>query len=70
MKRRIVVDHGEVNRIALLMHCTREMVSASLAYRKDSSLARSIRKMALMRGGEEVGNGQTNTTGYGRAESV
>ena len=30
MKKRIVVDHGEVKRIALLMNCTYEMVSHSL----------------------------------------
>lgn len=61
MKRRIVVEHGEVGRIALLMHCTRVMVSHSLTYRKDSKLARAIRKMALARGGEEVGSKPANT---------
>lgn len=55
MKRRIIVEHGEVKRIALLMNCTYEMVSHSLAYRKDTKLAKAIRKMALTRGGVEVG---------------
>lgn len=55
MRRRIIVEHGEVTRLASLLHCTREMVSHSLAYRKDTSLARSIRKLALARGGVEIG---------------
>lgn len=54
MKRKIVVEHGEVNKIAYLMNCTREMVSHSLCYRKDTQLAKSIRKMAIMRGGMGV----------------
>lgn len=55
MKKRIIVEYGEVRRIAHLMNCTPEMVSHSLAFRKDTRLARAIRKMALMRGGVEVG---------------
>lgn len=66
MKRRIVVEHGEVKRIALLMNCTYEMVSHSLAYRKDTKLARAIRKMALMRGGIEVGNEPENNVNHER----
>lgn len=58
MKKKIVVEHGEVNKIAYLMNCTREMVSHSLCYRKDTQLAKSIRKMAIMRGGMEVVFGQ------------
>lgn len=34
MKRRIVVEYGEVANIAKLMGCTYEMVSHSLAFRK------------------------------------
>lgn len=60
MKKRIVVDHGEVKRIALLMNCTYEMVSRSLTYKKDTKLAKAIRKMALMRGGVEVGDEPIN----------
>lgn len=55
MKRRIVVEYGEVANIAKLMGCTYEMVSHSLAFRKDTDLARRIRKMALARGGVEIG---------------
>ncbi|KAA4006768.1 ArsR family transcriptional regulator, partial [Bacteroides ovatus] len=33
----------------------REMVSHSLAFRKNSKLARSIRKLAIERGGTKVG---------------
>ena len=40
MKKRIIVEYGEVKRIALLMNCTYEMVSHSLAYRKDTKLAK------------------------------
>lgn len=64
MKKRIVVDHGEVKQIALLMNCTYEMVSHSLAYRKDTKLAKAIRKMALMRGGVEVGDEPINNRNH------
>ncbi len=60
MKKRIVVEHGEVKQIALLMNCTPEMVSYSLAYRKNTKLAQAIRKMALMRGGVKVGDEPIN----------
>ena len=55
MKRRIVVEYGEVNKIAELIGCTNVMVSHALAFRKNSRLARSIRKLALARGGTEIG---------------
>ena len=64
MKKRIIVEHGEVKRIALLMNCTYEMVSHSLAYRKDTKLAKAIRKMALTRGGVEVGDERVNDTSH------
>ena len=64
MKRRIVGEYGEVKRIALLMNCTWEMVSHSLAYRKNTRLAQAIRKMALMRGGVEVGDEPINDTNH------
>lgn len=60
MKKRIIVEYGEVKRIACLMNCTFEMVSHSLAYRKNTKLAQAIRKMALMRGGVEVGDESVN----------
>ncbi len=47
------------------MNCTYEMVSHSLAYRKDTKLAKAIRKMALMRGGVEVGDEPTNNRNHG-----
>ena len=53
-KKRIVLEYGEAKRIAYLMNCTREMVSHRLKYRKDTKLAKAIRKMAIMRGGVEV----------------
>ena len=70
MRRRIIVEHGEVTRLASLMHCTREMVSHSLAYRKDTRLARSIRKLALARGGVEVGDEPINEPDHGEEIAV
>ena len=35
MKRRIVVEYGEVNKIAELIGCTNVMVSHALAFRKN-----------------------------------
>ena len=54
MRKKVVVEHGEVNEISRLMGCTRQMVNNSLAFRKDTDLAKRIRKMAIMRGGQEV----------------
>lgn len=64
MKKRIIVEYGEVRKIAHLMNCTPEMVSYSLAYRKDTKLAKAIRKMALMRGGIEIGNEPVNDANH------
>ena len=61
MKERIVVEYGEVNKIAELMGCTNVMVSHALAFRKNSKLARSIRKLAIERGGSKVGGNPQNT---------
>ena len=49
MKRKIVVEYGEVRRIAHLMNCTPEFVSRSLSFAKDTRLAKSVRKMAILR---------------------
>ncbi len=46
------------------MNCTYEMVSHSLAYRKDTKLAKAIRKMALIRGGVEVGDEPINNRNH------
>ena len=54
MRKKVVVEHGEVGEISRLMGCTRQMVNSSLAYRKDTDLAKRIRKMAILRGGQEV----------------
>lgn len=64
MKRRVVVDYGEQREIARLMGCTSEMVSHSLAFRKNSKLARAIRKLAIERGGIEVGGNPQKADGY------
>ena len=55
MKRKIVVEYGEVRRIAHLMNCTPEFVSRSLSFTKDTRLAKAVRKMAILRGGVEIG---------------
>jgi hypothetical protein len=51
MKRKIMVDKGEVKQIARLIGCTGQMVYSSLSFKKNSLLARKIRKLALLRGG-------------------
>lgn len=64
MKARIVVEYGEVSKIAGLMGCSCEMVSHSLAFRKNSKLARSIRKIAIERGGSKVGDNPQKTDSH------
>lgn len=56
MKRKIVLDRGNVGKIAKMMNCTREMVSKSINFKKNSMLARKIRFVAIKHfGGVEVG---------------
>ena len=56
MNQRIVLEHGNVKKLAETMGCTREMVSKSLNYKKDTTLARKIRHVALESfGGCKVG---------------
>ncbi|MBT9921344.1 MULTISPECIES: ArsR family transcriptional regulator [Bacteroides] len=64
MKARIVVEYGEVSKIAGLLGCSPEMVTHSLAFRKNSKLARSIRKLALDRGGSKVGDNPQKTDSH------
>ncbi|WP_294549608.1 ArsR family transcriptional regulator [uncultured Bacteroides sp.] len=64
MKARIVVEYGEVSKIAGLLGCSPEMVTHSLAFRKNSKLARSIRKLALERGGSKVGDNPQKTDSH------
>lgn len=70
MKRRIVVVRGEVKEIARLMGCTPDMVGHALAFRKNTSLAQRIRRMALLRGGIEIGDEPVSVTEDGRAVGV
>ena len=57
MNRRIVMDRGSVVKIAQAMHCTREMVSKALNFKKNSMLARKIRYVAKEQyGGIEIGD--------------
>lgn len=56
MKKKIVLEHGNATKIAKLMNCTREMVSKSVNFKKNSMLARKIRFVAVKHfGGVEVG---------------
>ncbi len=56
MKKKIVLEHGDATKIAKLMNCTREMVSKSVNFKKNSMLARKIRFVAVKYfGGVEVG---------------
>ncbi len=49
MKKKIIVEHGEQVAIAKILGCTPEMVCHALAFRKESFLARKIRKVAMER---------------------
>jgi hypothetical protein len=51
MKRRIVVDRGEVLAIARLIGCTRQIVGYSLNFNKNTVLACKIGKIVIDRGG-------------------
>lgn len=56
MKKKIVLDRGNVAKIAKVMNCTPEMVSKSVNFKKNSLLARKIRFVAKEQfGGVEVG---------------
>ena len=46
MSKKIVLQHGDVSKVAASMNCTREMVSKALNYKKNSLLARKIRYVA------------------------
>lgn len=56
MKKKIVLDRGNIAKIAKVMNCTPEMVSKSVNFKKNSLLARKIRYVAKEQfGGIEVG---------------
>jgi hypothetical protein len=55
MKRKILVPYGEGLQIAKIAGCTKEMVYHSLSFKKNSFLARKIRKIAVERGGIDTG---------------
>lgn len=57
MMRKIVVEYGNVGKIAKVLKCTPEMVSKALNFKKDSFLARKIRYVAKEQfGGVEIGD--------------
>ena len=56
MRKRIVVDRGEIKKISKDFKVTSKAVWEALVYRSNSSKARRIRKVALERGGVEIGD--------------
>ena len=56
MRKRIVVDRGEIKKISKDFKVTSKAVWEALVYRSNSSKARLIRKVALERGGVEIGD--------------
>ena len=56
MRRKIVLEYGNVAKIAKVMSCTPRMVSMAVNFKKNSQLARKIRHVAKEQfGGIEVG---------------
>lgn len=47
MSKKIVLDYGKSKEIASVMKCTKEMVSKSINFKKNSALARKIRHVAI-----------------------
>ena len=57
MGKKIVLHHGDGQKVAASLNCTREMVSKALNFKKNSMLARKIRYVAKEQyGGIEIGN--------------
>jgi hypothetical protein len=49
------MDYGNVNKLMSVFGCSRQMVSMSLNFKKNSALARKIRSVAKSQyGGKEV----------------
>ena len=59
-KKRIVVEYGKISQISKDFRVTRQAVYKALNYLSNSSKAILIRKVALERGGIEIG-GQKET---------
>ncbi len=50
-----MMDYGSVNKLMSVFGCSRQMVSMSLNFKKNSALARKIRSVAKSQyGGKEV----------------
>lgn len=56
MRKRIVVDRGEIKKISKDFKVTSKAVWEALVYRSNSSKANLICKVAIERGGVEVSN--------------
>ena len=55
MRKKIMMDYGGVNKLMAVFGCSRQMVSMSLNFKKNSALARKIRSVAKSQyGGREV----------------
>ena len=54
MRKKIMMDYGSVNKLMSVFGCSRQMVSMSLNFKKNSALARKIRSVAKSQyGGKE-----------------
>lgn len=56
MKKRIVVEYGKISQISKDFKVTRQAVYKALNYLSNSSKATLIRKVAIERGGVEIGD--------------
>ena len=56
MKKRIVVEYGKISQISKDFKVTRQAVYKELNYLSNSSKATLIRKVAIERGGVEIGD--------------
>jgi hypothetical protein len=54
MRRIVSGAHGDGKRLAKLFGCSEQMVTYALHFKKNSLLARKIRKAAMERGGVDI----------------
>lgn len=54
MSKKIILDYGKSKEIASVMKCTKEMVSKSINFKKNSTLARKIRHVAVSEYGGKI----------------
>lgn len=54
MRQKIFIERGEGTALARIFGCSRMYVSYALSFKKNSDLAKRIRKAAIERGGQLV----------------